>query len=61
MLNNVQDMLDTLSHFRVTLKEEIQSGSDTVTLLSQIKVNIDDICDRIYLGFYRALNPWTVR
>jgi hypothetical protein len=54
MLSIVQDMLDTLSHFRVTLMEEIQSGSDTVALLNQIDVNIHDICDRIFLGFYRV-------
>ena len=33
--------------------EEIQSQSDTVTLLNQIEANIHDICDRIFLAFYR--------
>jgi len=55
MLSIVQDILDTLSHFRVTLMEEIQSQSDTVALLNQIETNIHDICDRIYLAFYCTL------
>ena len=52
LLSSAQDILDTLSHFRVTLAEEVQSKSDTVTLLQQIDANIHDICDRIYLSFY---------
>jgi hypothetical protein len=52
LLSSAQDILDTLSHFRVTLAEEVQSESDTVTLLHQIDANIHDICDRIYLSFY---------
>jgi hypothetical protein len=56
MLSIVQDILDTLSHFRVTLMEEIQSQSDTVGLLRQIDSNIHDICDHIFLCFYRILS-----
>ena len=52
LLSSAQDILDTLSHFRVTLAEEFQSKSDTVALLQQIDANIHDICDRIYLSFY---------
>lgn len=54
-------MLDTLSNFRVTLAEEVQSKCDTLALLQQIDANIHDICDRIYLAFYRLspLLPYT--
>jgi hypothetical protein len=52
-LSNAQDILDTLSHFRVMLAEEIQSQSDTKALLPQIQANINEICDRIFLSFYR--------
>jgi hypothetical protein len=54
LISNAQNILDTLSHFRVTLAEEVQSKSDTVGLLQQIDTNIHDICDRIFLSFYRT-------
>ena len=54
LLSNGQDILDTLSHFRVMLAEEIQSQSDTKALLPRIQANINEICDRIFLSFYRT-------
>lgn len=53
LLSSAQDILDSLSHFRVTLAEEVQSKSDTVAVLQKIDRNIHDICDRIFLAFYR--------
>jgi hypothetical protein len=35
------------------LAEEIQSQSDTKALLPQIQTNVNEICDRIFLSFYR--------
>jgi hypothetical protein len=60
LLSTTQDIIDTLSHFRVTLAEEVRSKSDTVALLQQIDANILDICDRIYLSFY-CPSPYPLR
>lgn len=53
LLSNAQDILDTLSYFRVMLAEEIQSQKDTKALLPRIQANINETCDRIFLSFYR--------
>jgi hypothetical protein len=56
LLSSAQDILNILSHFRITLAEEVQSKSDTEALVQQIGPNIEQICDRIYLGFYRTVS-----
>jgi hypothetical protein len=53
LLSNAQDILDTLSHFRVMLAEEIRSKNDTKALFPQIQANVNEVCDRIFLSFYR--------